>query len=355
MLPIHLVFLRQGCADLDAIASFSGVLVPSQVVDLFDAAVRGCDGSIIERLLLLFGMPEFPAAPLCHAIAQGNGSAARVLLSHGAELSAKLYVPDQVVPDSTSSSRLSRYLEHSLECSATDSSPDVALMDEIRRCHKEAPLVRFCAATLEGFAYRLCITQRGAPLVVELARKGLFNGQDLWGLCLALALAERFGDARALLEAGAQFEEGVAVACLRPGEERLEPSRVSGIGDLLFPGCSRECAAFVCAEAPETVSSRWSDAFLDHDPEVIRTLFAHLCEEYVGDVGRLLSVLAANGFVREVSQILAWDGTQDPGSLQRALEAAADAQRFETCAVLIEHKRAMDRNGGNLAPAIPDL
>ncbi len=321
---------ESGC--LIAIQPYVGQIAPDDAVSLLDAAAAYCDYKVVDELFKMFGKFEFVASALCHAIGKGDTQMAIDLAKRGATLDLELN--DMQIPGDTDhdkANRRTRYLGR-------------YLADDTFKYIGSGRALTFNAANVSGFIYRLCNTPRSHTTIVALANEELLTSRDLKGLCLSAASEGKYDLARELIGMGALNGSKVLIEVNRPGVPRMVP--IQDVEDLLYPGCDRACAEFVCGSVPDRVSGCWANAYLSEDPETVRVMVPHLKSEDVLDKASLMELLARNDYRDELQTVAGWDGALTAENLQRAIEAASDAGHVGTSAWLLQKKRELPDGGG---------
>ena len=151
--------------------------------------------------------------------------------------------------------------------------------------------------------------------------------------CFFDLLATRVAVERA---AGGMNDEFVCLHVIRGPHHQQDD--ITGIDELLFPGCSTTVATYVCALVPERIADLWDARYLEEDPDVVSILVPHLDPTSLEDVPALLNVLARSGLDDAIKTVCCWHHGLTAQDLVHAIELASAAGRISTAALLMDLK-----------------
>lgn len=340
------------------IERLAGAIGPRDAVRLLETAAESAEPGVIDALYGAFGAFEFESSALCRAISCGNEGTAVSLAGHGATLEPVLRSIDAgnhpEASDADASPRLAAYLRENLSERTMfhDTSTD--------------RLSTRCEADVAGIVYRMALKPSPrldgrerrdlttpARVIGRLADCSLLCSRDLLGLSLAAAIAGEVGLAVRLSGLVPADHPPVAVEVFVPGSnERVVLNEVS---DLIYPGCSVECAQVALTRPSSEVSARWTPRLLNGSPEVVRRMVRKMMpgpDAPVASAGRLLVFLASHNFVDEMMVLSSWprpssDEAFSAESMTEAIKAAADNGHADAAAWLLS-ERARRHGSGDL-------
>jgi len=165
----------------------------------------------------------------------------------------------------------------------------------------------------------------------------------------------------ALRHAGSR-DEDVAATCFDLGSQLWAWHRDRGLGDerldrimgdLVVPRADEGVFAFVCENAPEVFLDRLvTTTWLAEEPELVRSMVAHLAPGDAEGNGALVLLLAKNGYMAELRQVGRWPGMLDLATVDRAMGAASAAGHAEVVAWLLSRRAEL---AGGSAPQTSTL
>ncbi len=119
------------------------------------------------------------------------------------------------------------------------------------------------------------------------------------------------------------------------GDERID--RI--MGDLVVPRADVGVFAFVCESAPDVFLDRLvATTWMAEEPELVRSMVAHLAPGSPEGNAALVELLARNGYMAELRRVGEWPGMLDLDTVNRAMEVASAAGHAEVAAWLLSRR-----------------